>query len=163
MDPPGQSGWRSGGGLSSGHLKLARQKSAAIGRQARRRSITGQFCFGAAPYTVQRHDCRGIIAAAAAGVHAIGRGMTRAAVVTKMSRRKPGCFCARPPTAGLRHSSAAIAIEATSIAPIARPMRVGDRCRKRDGVTRRAVAAGANTRSGRAATEDANLGHGKIK
>jgi hypothetical protein len=31
-----------------------------------------KFCIGAVPYTVQEHDCGGIIAVTAAGVHAIG-------------------------------------------------------------------------------------------
>src|SRR5208283_4792774 len=54
-----------GEGLASG-FEFGAVEPAEIGRQARRRSITGKFCFGAVPYTVQRHDCRGIIAAAAA-------------------------------------------------------------------------------------------------
>ena len=69
----------------------------------------GQFCFGAVPYTVQRHDCRGIIAVATARVHAIGGRMTGAAVATTIVCRKPGCFCARTQAVVPRQSSAAIA------------------------------------------------------
>ncbi len=117
-----------------------------------------QFCFGAAPYTVQRHDCWGIIAVAAARVHAIGGRMTGAAVATTMVCRKPGCFCARPQTVAPRRSSAAIAIGAISTAPIVGHMRAGGHCMQRGGATRRAIVAGRNMRRDRAAT-----GRGKIK
>ncbi len=55
---------------------------------------------GAVPYNVQRHDCRGIIAATVAQVHAIAPATTKPAGTTMC--RKPGCFCARCPPAGRR-------------------------------------------------------------
>jgi hypothetical protein len=110
------------------------------------------------PYTVQRHDCRGIIAVATARVHAIGERMTGAAVATTIVCRKPGCFCARTQTVVPRRSSAAIAIGAISTAPIVDHMRAGGRCMQQGGATRRAIVAGLDMRSGRAAT-----GRGKIK
>ena len=110
------------------------------------------------PYTVQRHDCRGIIAVATARVHAIGERMTRAAYAIMITGRKPGCSCARPRTVVPRCSSAAIAIGATFTAPIVGHMRAGGRCMQRGGATRRAIVAGLNTRSDHAAT-----GYGKIK
>jgi hypothetical protein len=110
------------------------------------------------PYTVQRHDCRGIIAVATARVHAIGERMTGAAVATTIVCRKPGCFCARTLTAAFRCSSAAIAIGAISTALIVGHTRAGGRCMQRGGATRRAIVAGLNMRSDRAAT-----GRGKIK
>jgi hypothetical protein len=118
----------------------------------------GQFCFGAVPYTVQRHDCRGIIAVATARVHAIGGRMTGAAVATTIVCRKPGCFCARTQAVVPKRSSAAIATGAISTAPTVRHTRAGGRCMQRGGATRRAIVAGLNTRRDRAAT-----GRGKIK
>src|SRR5208283_5806672 len=106
-----------GEGLASG-FEFGAVEPAEIGRQARRRSITGKFCFGAVPYTVQRHDCRGIIAAAAARVHSICRRLMRAADAATLMCRKPGFTCARTRVAGFRCSSAATAIGATSTAPI---------------------------------------------
>jgi hypothetical protein len=99
-------------------------------------TITGQFCFGAVPYTVQRHDCRGIIAVATARVHAIGGRMTGAAVATTIVCRKPGCFCARTQTVVPRRSSAAIAIGAISTAPIVGRTRAGGRSMQRGDATR---------------------------
>jgi hypothetical protein len=101
----------------------------------------GQFCFDAVPYTVQRHDCRGIIAVATARVHAIGGRMTRAAVATRIVSRKPGCFCARTQAVVPRRSSAAIAIGVISTAPSARRTRAGGRCVRRGGATRQAIVA----------------------
>ena len=124
--------------------------------------MTWKFCFGAAPYTVQRHDCRGIFARTAARVHAIGGGM-RAAVAVMMTGRMPGFFSARTKTVVPRRSSAAIAIEATSIALIAPLMRVAGHCMQRGGATRRAATAGSDMRSGRAATGHANTTPSKIK
>src|SRR5271167_1553680 len=83
------------GSSNLGVFEAGALEPARIGRQARRRSITGQFCFGAVPYTVQRHDCRGIFAAMAARVHAIGGRMARAAVAALITCRMPGFFCAR--------------------------------------------------------------------
>jgi hypothetical protein len=57
-----------------------------------------------------------------------------------------------------RRSSAAIAIGAISTAPIVDHMRAGGRCMQQGGATRRAIVAGLDMRSGRAAT-----GRGKIK
>ena len=118
----------------------------------------GQFCFGAVPYTVQRHDCRGIIAVATARVHAIGGRLTGAAVATTIVCRKPGCLCARTQTVVPRRSSAPIATGAISTAPTVRHTRAGGRCMQRGGATRRAIVAGLSTRRDRAAT-----GRGKIK
>ena len=131
---------------------------AGISQQARRRPITWKFCFGAAPYTVQRHDCRGIFAVTAARVHAIGGGMMRAAVAVTTTCRMPGFSYARTKPVVPRRSSAAIAIEAISIALNAPLMRAAGLCMQRGGVTRRAAAAGTNMRSGRVGT-----GHAKIK
>jgi hypothetical protein len=108
------------------------------------------------PYTVQRHDCRGIIAVATARVHA-GR-LTGAAVATTIVYRKPGCFCARTQAVVPRRSSAAIATGAISTAQTVRHTRAGGRCMQRGGATKRAIVAGLNTRRDRAAT-----GRGKIK
>jgi hypothetical protein len=73
VDPPGQSGVTvRGSGWPLGVRSWHGKNPAELGRPARRRSITGKFCFGAVPYTVPRHDCRGIIAVTAAGVHASG-------------------------------------------------------------------------------------------
>ena len=163
MDPPGQSGMALRPRVWPRDILGRCGRPAGIGRQARRRSITGKFCFGAVPYTVQRHDCRGIIAVATARVHAIGRRMTGAAVATTIVCRKPGCFCARPQTVVPRRSSAAIAIGAISTAPIVRRGRVADRCTERAGATRRAVAAGSNMSSGRAAIGAGKTGPTKIK
>jgi hypothetical protein len=102
----------------------------------------GQFCFGAAPYTVQRHDCRGIIAVATARVHAIGGRMTGAVVATPIVCRKPGCFYARPQVVVPRRSFAAIATGATSTAPSVRRTRADVRYMQRGGATRRAIMAG---------------------
>jgi hypothetical protein len=130
--------------------------------KARRRPITWKFCFGAAPYTVQRHDCRGIFAGMAARVHAVGRGMMRAAVAAMSAWRMPDFSCARTKTVVPRRSSAAIAIEATSIVLTVPLMRVAGHCMQRGGATRRAAAGGSNMRSGRAATGHANTAPGKI-
>ena len=81
-----------------GTFEVAAVESAWISQQARRRPITWQFCFGAVPYTVQRHDCRGIFAGTAARVHAIGGGMMRAAIAAMINGRRPGCSCARTKT-----------------------------------------------------------------
>ena len=102
----------------------------------------GQFCFDAVPYTVQRHDCRGIIAVRTARVHAIGGRMTGAAIATMIVCRKPGGFCARPPAVAPRRSSAAVATGVISTAPSVRHTRAGGRCMQRGGATRRAVVAG---------------------
>jgi len=110
------------------------------------------------PYTVQRHDCRGIIAVATARVHATGRRMTGVAVATTIVCRKPVCFCVRTQAVVPRRSSATIAIEAISTAPIVRHTRAGSHCMRRGGATRLAIVAGLNTRRDRAAT-----GRGKIK
>ena len=100
MDPPGQSGGGLREGLASG---VGRRRGENLpGKPARRRSITGEFCFGAVPYTVQEHDCRGIIAATAGCVQAIGWRTTRATVATGVIRRKAGCSCARTRVAGFR-------------------------------------------------------------
>jgi len=90
-----------GAGPASG-FELGAVEPVEIDRQARRRPITGKFCFGAVPYTVQRHDCRGIIAAAAARVHSIGGRLMRAAVAAMPMCRKPGFTCARTRIAGTR-------------------------------------------------------------
>lgn len=124
--------------------------------------MTWKFCFGAVPYTVRRHDCRGIFARTAARVHAIGGGMMRAAVAVMMTGRMPGFFSARTKTVVPRRSSAAIAIEATSIALTAPLMRVAGHCMQRGGATRRAAAARSDMRSGRAATGHANTAPRKI-
>lgn len=166
MDPPGQSAGgvsARGSGLGIFDVGAGAVEPAEIGRQARRRSITGKFCFGAVPYNVQGHDCRGIIAAAAAGVHSIGRRLMRAAVAATPMCRKPGFTCARTRVAGTRCSSAATATGAISTAPIVRPERVADRCTERADAIRRAVAAGSNMRSGHAATGPGKTGHTKIK
>ena len=109
------------------------------------------------PYTVQEHDCRGIIAATAVCVHAVGPRTTRAAVATGVIRCKAACSCARTRIAGFRWSSAVIATAATSTAPIVRPMRVAGRCIELGDDTRQAAVAGSNMRSGRAVTEDAKI------
>jgi hypothetical protein len=118
----------------------------------------GQFCFGAVPYTVQRHDCRGIIAVATARVHAIGGHLTGTAVAATIVGCKRGCCCARTQAVVPRRSSAVIATGAISTAPIVDRRRASGRCVQRGGATKRAIAAGLNTRLDRAAT-----GHGKIK
>src|SRR5664279_4938194 len=59
----GPTGAIRGADLASG-FELGGLEPAEIERQAQRR--------GAAPYNVQRHDCRGIIAATGARVHTIG-------------------------------------------------------------------------------------------
>jgi len=163
VDPPGQSGvalqarvWPRG--FDGDAVDLP-----GLGRQARRRSITWQFCFGAVPYTAQRHDCRDIIAVTAGRVHAIGGRITRAAVASRIIGRKPGCSCAGSQAAAFRCSSAAIAIGATSTALTARPARVGDRCMQLGGATRRAAAAGPDMRRGRTAIGHANTTPRKIK
>jgi hypothetical protein len=84
--------------------------------------------------------------------------MTGAAVATTIVCRKPGCFCVRTQTAAFRRSSAAIAIGAISTALIVGHTHAGDRCMQRGGATRRAIVAGLNMLSDRAAT-----GRGKIK
>jgi hypothetical protein len=164
VDPPGQS---PGGTVREssdlGTFEVGAVEPAGISQQARRRPITWKFCFGAAPYTVQRHDCRGIFAGTAARVHAIGGGMMRAAVAAMITCRMLGFSCARTQTVVPRRSSAAIAIGATSIAPIARPVRVAGHCMQRGGATRRAAAAGSDMRRGRGATGHANTAHCKIK
>ena len=132
----GNPGWRSGRGSGLGISEGDAVDLPGLGRQARRRSITGQFCFGAVPYTVQRHDCRGIIAVATARVHAIGGRMTGAAVATTIVCRKPGCFCARTQTVVPRRSSAAIAIGAISTAPIVGRTRAGGRSMQRGDATK---------------------------
>jgi hypothetical protein len=153
VDPPGQSrGWDRWVGSGLRVFEVRAVEPSEIGRQAQRRPITWQFCFGAVPYTVQRHDCRGIIAVTAADVRVIGRRTTKAPVATRMLGREPGFFCARRQTAGPRCLSAAIAIGATSTAPTVRSMRVGGRCIGRGDAIRRAVADGTNMRSGRAGT-----------
>ncbi len=151
-----------GAGPASG-FDVGAVEPVEIDRQARRRSITGKFCFGAVPYTVQRHDCRGIIAAAAARVHSIDRRLMRAADAAMPMCRKRGFTCARTRVAGTRCSSVATATGAISTAPIVRRGRVADRCTERAGATRRAVAAGSNMRSGRAAIGPGKTGHTKIK
>jgi len=154
----GNPGWCSGRVSGLGIFDGDAIDLPGLGRQARRRSITWQFCFGAVPHTVQRHDCRGSIAVATARVHAIGGRMTRVAVATTLVCREPGCFCARTQTVVPRRSSAAIAIGAKSTALIVGRTRAGGRCMQRGGATRRAIVAGLNMRSDRAAT-----GRGKIK
>jgi hypothetical protein len=159
VDPPGQSLAETVQESSDlGAFEVGAIVPAGISQQARRRPITWKFCFGAAPYTVQRHDCRGIFAVTAARVHAIGGGMMRAAVAVTTTCRMPGFSCARTKTVVPSRSSAAIAIEATSIALTAPLMRVAGHCMQRGGATRRAAAAGTNMRSGRVGT-----GHAKIK
>jgi hypothetical protein len=74
----------------------------------------------------------------------------------------PGFSCAPTKTVVPRRSSAAIAIEATSIALTAPLMRVAGHCTQRGGATRRAAAAGSDMRSGRAATGHANTAPSKI-
>jgi hypothetical protein len=69
LDNPG---WHSGRASGLGVFEGDAVDLPGLGRQARRRSITGKFCFGVAPYTVQRHDCRGIIAVTVSRVHVIG-------------------------------------------------------------------------------------------
>lgn len=110
------------------------------------------------PHTVQRHDCKGIIAVATARVHAIGERMTAAAVATRIVCRKPGCSCAPVQTVVPRRSSAAIAIGAMFTALSVRHARAGGHCMRRGGAIRRAIVAGSNMRSDHAAT-----GRGKIK
>jgi hypothetical protein len=139
LDNPG---WHSSQGSGLGIFDGDAVDLPGLGRQARRRSITGQFCFGAVPYTVQRHDCRGIIAVATARVHAIGGRMTGAAVATTIVCRKPGCFYARTQAVVPRRSFAAVAIGATSTAPSVRRTRADVRCMQRGGATRRAIMAG---------------------
>jgi hypothetical protein len=163
VDPPGQSRVAARGSSDLGVFEAGALEPAMIGRQARRRSITGQFCFDAVPYTVQRHDCRGIFAATAARVHAIGVRMTKAAVATTITCRMPGFFCARSQTAAFRCSSAAIAIGAIFTARTAGRARVAGRCMQRGGAIRRAVAAGSVMQRDRAATGHANTGRVKIK
>jgi hypothetical protein len=158
VGPPGQSGERSEPGSGLGTFEVGAIVPAGISQQARRRPITWKFCFGAAPYTVQGHDCRGIFAVTATRVHAIGEGMMRAAVAVTTTCRMPGFSCAPIKTVVPRRSSAAIAIEATSIALTAPLMRVAGHCMQRGGATRRATAAGPNMRSGRVGT-----GRAKIK
>jgi hypothetical protein len=85
-------------GLASGYLKGDAVDLPGLEGRRGADPSPDQFCFGAAPYTVQRHDCRGIIADATARVHAIGGRMRGVAVVTTMVCRKPGCFCARTQT-----------------------------------------------------------------
>jgi hypothetical protein len=159
VDPPGQSLAETvQESTDLGTFEVGAIVPAGISQQARRRPITWKFCFGAAPYTVRRHDCRGIFAATATRVHAIGGGMMRAAVAVTTACRMPGFSCARTKTVVPSRSSAAIAIEATSIALTAPLMRVAGHCMQRGGATRRAAAAGTNMRSGRVGT-----GHAKIK
>ena len=137
MDPPGQSLAETVQESSDlGAFEVGAIVPAGISQQARRRPITWKFCFGAAPYTVQRHDCRGIIAVATARVHAIGGRMTGAAVATTIVCRKPGCFCARTQTVVPRRSSAAIAIGAISTAPIVGRTRAGGRSMQRGDATK---------------------------
>ena len=105
MDPPGQFlAVTVRGGSDLGTFAVGAVEPAGIGRQARRRPITWKFCFGAVPYTVQRHDCRGIFAGTAARVHAIGGGMMRAAVAAMITGRMPGFSCARTQTVVPRRS-----------------------------------------------------------
>jgi len=50
--------------------------------------------FGAVPYTVQEHECRGMIAPGKAFVHSMLACM-RAAIAVKPMDRLRGCSCAR--------------------------------------------------------------------
>jgi hypothetical protein len=125
--------------------------------------MTWPVCFGAVPYNVQGHDCRGIFAAKAARVQTICVRITGTAVAAKISWRARDCSCARTRIVGPRSSSAAIAIGATSTALTAPAMRVAGRCMQRGGVTRQASAAGPDMQLDRVATGPANTGRAKIK
>ena len=154
----GNPGWPSGRGFGLGIFEGDAVDLPGLEGRHGADPSPGQFCFGAAPYTVQRHDCRGIIAVATARVHAVGGRLTGTVVATTIVSHKPGCFCARTQAVVPRRSSAAIATGAISTAPTVHHARAGGRCVQRGGATRRAIVAGLNMQRDRAAT-----GRGKIK
>ena len=113
---------------------------------------------GAVPYTVQEHECRGMIAPGRDCVYStsVHPHTGTATATTELMERLRGCSCAM--AAGSKCLSAAIAIAVTCTAPTAA---LGKRADARNatpvGVTRRAAAAASTMRREHAATGCAKI------